>query len=134
MPIRSMSDLRKWLAPWAFAAVIFIGLVFALGQPPVSMWPEMFVTIFLVVVLAGCLSALLFSVVSSLTKMPLGSRGSFVIAAIAGATVPFFPIPVVVGGWGFSTVLFAAASLISAWRLAPDASEEWSNKPATRTL
>jgi hypothetical protein len=120
MPIRSMSDLRQWLAPWVWAAVTFIGLVFALGQPPVSMWPAMFVSILLFVVFAGCVSALLFSVVSLLTNTPLGSRGSFVIAAIAGATVPFFPIPVVVGGWGFSSLLFVAASLISARRLAPN--------------
>lgn len=120
MPINSFADLRTWLAPWVWAAVILTGMVFAFGQPPVDMWPEMLFTIVFVVVIAGCVAALLFSIASHLTKLPVGSHGSFVIAAVSGAAVPFFPIPVAIGGAAFSCVLFAVASVVAVWRLTPD--------------
>ncbi len=119
MPINSFADLRTWLAPWAWAAVIFTGMVFAFGQPPVDMWPPMLISIVLFVVFAGCMAALLFSIASHLTKLPIGSRGSFVIAAVSGAVLPFFPIPVNIGGAAFSCVLFAMASLVAVRRLMP---------------
>jgi hypothetical protein len=119
MPLRSFSALRRWLTPWAWAAIVLMGLVFALAGPPLELWPSMLATALVTLLGAGILTALLFSAGATLLRMPLGSRGAYVLAALAGATVPLLPVTAVLFDALFSMVVFAALGLIAAWRLAP---------------